>query len=354
MVRRSRPGPVDPNNLPPSSSPEFEDESEEWRANYTRGVDLWKTLQHSLQHPPDIRCPEPLQHWQTKLSTSDQFTKVFAKQCSENGLLNYLDSTYNTGASGVERICSDFFSRFWQTSNYGLPKNLPEDVSERFDFDNWYSPFARAIIAFDNVGRIDPKTGVPASQWYRAPNSWADVAFASWYEVSKDIGWSTSYLKFIAQTIVYNEPTVKIAEEIYADDDRGPAEDEDESEGGDKRRTAILEYQPTDSDFYALLSTPNGYGTAAILTKYASLFATRDENPPYSVTHVKTIEKITMAFEEDGPGVELGFTLIDVAPPAGFVAPPTITPLPKSEPPPLRLIRPGWPSPLPPPPSIGT
>ena len=310
-------GQLDPNNLPPASDPAFARRKEYWRTSYDRGTRLWKQLQQALATiPANNQCPNLQPTWQIQRVTDTQFTVKHGALCTDGGLFHILDRHDERD----NPICADTgYHLYQQTTQERMPQNL-ENVFNAF---NWYSAESNIIVAASNRLRIDPedfsyKPGskrplgtpdIPISEWPRAPNSWADIAFASWNHVCSEAGTLPSDLLYVAQTEVVNQATWEVVWDAWEFDHRSEPDDE----------YAVLDYTEKDPDFYALLGSPNGVGVTRMLTKYANQFATRrDRRNPERITELKTVSNIFFQLATQELEADIVYGLYDDPPPPNF------------------------------------
>ena len=277
-------------------------ESPRWNNFYAKGRTRWLALRDSLQ---SLSIPHlaDMNGWNKRRLLSPKFTERYGMQCAPGGILTALDNAHLYEA----KLCSNQYWHFVQTTREGLPP----DEHEYFRYANWYSARSRAIIAADNVGRIDE---------YTARLRWSEVVHLYWaitcWAEDKDM----SELEFIPRLQVTNPFTWEVMDAIVP---AGAIE-----AAAAQNQPLEMDWSPADPDFYALLGTPQGKGPVSLLTQYAASFATRDPAPPYTVRRVKTIRSIKAvitdrrtkdANHKDRILLDLAFTLEDVDPPPGFV-----------------------------------
>lgn len=270
-------------------------------------------MQSNLTHLPYTQCPRALQgRWNTVRKTSWSFLSRFSKECKPNGIFGKLDHEENKDTEPEETICANSYTYVYQSTE----ESLPSTSRDRFEYSNWYSPFSGTIAADFNTARIQAGSG----EWWKAPNNWAEVVFLSWHSLCQVQRIPRSALRYIARVKVANHITEGIAHQIYAGDDNTPRPIFDSSNDGkaeeDDSKIVHLDFQPNQPDFYALLGTPNGSGVGRLLSKYANPLATRAPPGSDTIVHVKTIRKITMAYEPED--ISLGFILEDRDLPPGF------------------------------------
>lgn len=266
-------------------------------------------MQDALTHLPDGQCAD-LGDWRSRRVLNPSFPRRFEEECGERRILGILEKEGNTDIlpSPLEPICSNKYDHFYLTTKQGLPPG----AGEEFRYNNWFSSVARTIVAENNLGRVDPGTGVPPSNWPKAPHRWSEVAFAIWINVCGRQKVSPSMLKYIAQMGISNQLTEEVITDIHKND---------KQKDGPDPNLYHREFRSNDPNFYALLGSPHGVGPASLLTQYANTFAARkDPDDPMKVTSVKNIDSVTLAMVPLGIDLlwldcDLAFTLEDVDPP---------------------------------------
>ena len=231
LNRRAVQGDVNPNSLPTANDQMFIARSRAWRTCYERGLALWQALRDATTRIQPLQCPTISPSWDLRSFSSQSFT--WAASCAPDGIFTQLDNTYNVGPlpSGVERICSDNYFSYLQSSQEGLP----EAAINYFWYQGGYSALSRTIVTtmrrnainandiqtrnrasrgpinnpdelLNNImdspsgsssdGFSDSSSSGSSSsdssssgsaaeqqssspdEWYKAPNDWADMAFA--------------------------------------------------------------------------------------------------------------------------------------------------------------------------------
>ena len=120
-------------------------------------------------------------------------------------------------------------------------------------YANFFIPKSGLIIATDIYGRGDDGDV--------APSRWCDVAFPLWEELANKQEFAPNSLKFVIQNMVVSSVGNRLIREIFPPARRVPGPD---------NTPPSMTFTPSDADFYALLQTPNGVGSAYLCINYAT------------------------------------------------------------------------------------
>ena len=311
---------IDPQNPLPVSDTAFNIYDQEWKSSYERGVKIWRQLQDAQRTLREDECPSLQPMWDLLRSRGSNFEEAFYRQCADGGLLNNLDQDMaQSKRPRGNQIC---ISAGYEYCTLQTNRGVPDYLSNNFYYSNWFSPGSRIIVASNNVGRISPqaffhKPGVEAPKyysmaiqdWLKAPHRWSEAVFGIWSDVCRRARKPLSALEYVAQVDIINQATNQAIYEIIRTDPRARLGD----------RYVQREYGTSDPDFYALVGSPNGYGVAELLAKFAASFATSDGTT--EVVKVKTIKAVNFVLEWSDnlmPNLDIAFGLEDIDPPSGL------------------------------------
>lgn len=314
---------VDPSNPPSSKDVSHFPRSQSFRQSYDRGVKYWKNLQNAITAPKSLQCPN-LNSWTNEREIRNLFRSMFKEECRGDGMLGMLDKTENRArpSGSWQNICDDV----WTDTSTGTSKKTYEHYEQKtreglenqaqlrpgFVYQNWFSGVSRTIVADHNYGRLDPGDGTPPEQWPKAPNDWAQVAFASWSTVCAQQKVPTAALSFVVAVVCENDATTAVGRELYNNDPRMDP----------KQDIMFLDYEPTEAEFYALLGVPTAGGAAKLITQFANAFAVRgNEDDRTQVTSVKSIRTVAMTWHHTMGYADTAAILEDTDPPNGFIDP---------------------------------
>ena len=306
---------IDPDSPLLSNNKAFESYNDVWKTSYEKGIRLWRELQDALHALRSDAWPNLEETW-TRQRSYHSFTYVFREQCSENQLLAILDETYNRRRPYFsDNIC---VKTNYEYSTLFTRRGLPADFKDEFYYSNWFSTKSRIIAAAANHGRINPNrwpynphapsaagSAIPTSEWLIAPHRWSEVVFAEWIDVCRRTSKDPAILKFVTQMNINNPVTREVVNEAVRLEPRAQP----------WSRHLYLDYDNHNPDFYALVGSPNGFGVAGLLMKFAGQFATRGSFG--QVMKVKTIRTVGLSFKDNYPfaaEVNIAFVLEDVSP----------------------------------------
>ena len=298
LRKRSLPR-VDPSNLPDSSDPMFEQYNKYFKQSYAKGTQVWTKLQLALLKPEDLEVDSA--YWADPVKPNEPCEDALKPLCDSRGLLGLADQKLNLKTEGnvFSKICTAMdWSYDWASNRNGLPAG----TIKSFDYQNCFSPDSRTIMALHNVGRIEFSKPVSSGSStdsglavYKAPNRWWERVAGEW-ECRCATQKLESSLKYVARVDIYNPITLAVGADLYKFDTATVSDSERRSGGGPQRRVQ-REYTPDNPEFYALLGTPNGYGTAMLLLSFAGTFATKDAQG--KIIKVKNIASVMGQFGPD-------------------------------------------------------
>ncbi|KAJ5902890.1 hypothetical protein N7495_003418 [Penicillium taxi] len=120
--------------------------------------------------------------------------------------------------------------------------------NSKLRYRNYYGPKIGVIVAKSNYGQVGKA---------RAPDKWSDIAWLVWVQQCSLQNTLPSQLGYIIQEAIANDDTTTLLDEIT----RGMAKEE-------KDKPVVFTWTPQDEEFYALLGSPNGIGTAFLSINY--------------------------------------------------------------------------------------
>ena len=325
---------VDPSRLPDVNDPIFQQYNKYFKQHYTKGTELWQRLQKTLEDPQIWGKPDLSQTWSFDEPTNPSVSD-WKDPCKKGQIFTRVDQIKNRVLPGkrFSTICSQQdFQQSIVRSSINMPKH---DQIKEFFYDNWYSLEARVIMGSNLMGRIDsfalghldPKSQAQPTV-YKAENRWWEVVAYQWNERSKYRRRKASDLKYTAQIDVENLVTRAVGADIYKFD-RTAHMDSEQILGIGSDRFVQREYTPENPEFYALLGSPNGFGTGMLLITYATQLAVRDQTDPELITKVKNLASIMVQFgsktedvytqEVIAKGKEASIELLLIPPVAGHL-----------------------------------
>lgn len=296
----------------------WDSHNQPWKRSYNRGKRKWELLQEALKNLAPDNAPADLAKWDRTTIKAFQFEEFFWQLLLPGAMLPLLDGLEKAPLGSSDVCAGDTYVFRALRTQEGLPTaykktNLHMRI---FNYENWFSARARCIIAFYNEGRIaraspastlstTPTPGVVNTQTpstitnilYSAPVRWADAIFVLWKQACAEERRSPSVLKFIVRALISNPETINTLDEIQRNIPMS---------------THFL-FESSQDDFFAILGTPNGVGTADLLTRYVHSFGTKSTSDG-RYEKVKTVGRAIFIDTGSSTKYDLGFILDDVNP----------------------------------------
>ncbi|KAF7173943.1 hypothetical protein CNMCM5623_006162 [Aspergillus felis] len=186
----------------------------------------------------------------------------------------------------------------------GVPVKHVQDVAVRVNgifyprsggnYANVYYPSSGLLVADENFGpeKTAPKIGEDGLPYVKL-KQWSDVAFLNWQQECSATGASVSNLKAVIRFSISNTDSGNIIAQVTGG----------ETIGGGKKP---MVFEAGNSNFNALLGTPNGSGVAWLLINHKAQMG------------LKTIASISLFRSNDplggDPVTNMGFEIVEYSP----------------------------------------